>query len=138
MKVQCMVKCLLSAVAFATLGIVSLPSVADSGEYVRSYEQGHPDEYERQYHHRHHNGRRPHIYIEEARYGLRGASCDARRSLQAAVGTHRHVSVAINNNLCGDPVPGVQKRIRITYSCDNGEVFELRVPERDIATLYCR
>lgn len=138
MKHQGIQQRFLCAVAFATLGIVSLPSSAHSGEYARSYEQGYPDEYERQNHHKDYSRRTPYIRIEEARYGLRGASCDARRSLQAAVGSHRHVSVAINNNLCGDPVPGVQKRIRITYSCDNGEVFELRVPERDVATLYCR
>jgi hypothetical protein len=35
-------------------------------------------------------------------------------------------------------MPGVQKRIRITYSCDNGEVFEVRAHERGYATLNCR
>jgi hypothetical protein len=138
MEFQCARKQFIRAAALAALGLVPVCASADNGEYRRPYEQGYQDGIEAQRHREHHHGWRQHIRIEEARYGLRGASCDARGALQQAVGQHRHVSVAINNNLCGDPVPGVQKRIRITYSCDNGEVFEVRAPERGVATLYCR
>jgi len=138
MKIHRTRKPLLCAIALATLSLVALPSSADNGAYGYSREQDYPDRFEgqRRYEHRHQQFRP--IHILEARYGLRGASCDARDSLQEAVGRHRYVSVAINNNLCGDPLPGVPKRIRITYRCDTGEIFEVRAPERGVATLDCK
>jgi len=106
-------------------------------EYRRGYDQGYQDGIEAQSRQEQQRGR-GRIYIEEARYGVRGASCDARDQVQQAVGWRRHVSIAVNNNLCGDPAPGVPKRLRVTYHCGNGEVFEVRGPERGVATLYCR
>jgi hypothetical protein len=111
---------------------------AQSAEFRRGYDQGYRDGLEAQSRQQYHSRVQLPIEIQEARYGVRGASCDVRDQVQHAVGWRRHVSIAVDNNLCGDPAPGVQKRLRITYRCDNGEVFEVRGPERGVATLYCR
>lgn len=129
---------LLCTVGFTTLCMVSSIVSAQSAEYRRGYDQGYRDAIEAQRRQQHHSESRLPIEIEDAQYGMRGASCDARAQLQQAVGWRRHVSIAVNNNLCGDPVPGVQKRLRITYRCDNGEVFEVRGAEGNVVTLYCR
>lgn len=128
----------LCVIGFMTLSMVSTFANAQSAEYRRGYDQGYRDGLEAQGRQQHHGGSRLPIEVEDAQYGVRGASCDARAQLQQAVGWRRHVSVAVNNNLCGDPVPGVQKRLRITYRCDNGEVFEVRGAEGSVVTLYCR
>ena len=137
MKIQRTRKCISCAVGFMTLSVVAISASAQSMEYRRGYDQGYRDAIEAQSHQEQQSGR-GRIYIEDVRYGVRGASCDAREQVQHAIGWRRHVSIAVNNNLCGDPAPGVPKRLRVTYRCSNGEVFEVRGPERGVATLYCR
>ncbi|WP_151633283.1 hypothetical protein [Noviherbaspirillum aerium] len=129
---------LLCAAGLVTLSMVSAIAHAQSAEYRRGYDQGYRDGLEAQRRQQHHSQSRLPIEIEDAQYGVRGASCDARTQIQQAVGWRQHVSIAVNNNLCGDPVPGVQKRLRLTYRCNNGEVFEVRGPEGGAITLDCR
>jgi hypothetical protein len=137
MKIQRARECISCALGFMVLSVVTVSASAQSMEYRRGYDQGYRDGIEAQSRQEQPGGR-GRISIEEARYGVRGASCDAREQVQQAVGWRRHVSIAVNNNLCGDPAPGVPKRLRVTYRCSNGEVFEVRGPERGVATLYCR
>ena len=59
------------------------------------------------------------IAVIAATYGPEGARerCDATRYVRKEAGGRRSASVAVTNNICGDPAPGKRKQIEITYQC---------------------
>ena len=93
------------------------------------------------------------IVILEARYGSNSGgilgmvtdrSCNPRDKLQNAVdgapndrdGRSRIV-VAANNELCGNPAPNYEKRLDVSYRCDNGPVLSAQAREGASVTLNC-
>lgn len=141
MNIKFASKGILCTLGFITLGAMSVSAFAQSADYRRGYDQGYRDGIEaqsRQNQQGQQDGPRGRIHIEEALYGVRDASCDARDSVQRAVGGRRNASVTANNELCGDPLPGRAKRLRITYRCGNGEELSVRAPEGAAVTLNCR
>ena len=59
------------------------------------------------------------IAIISATYGPEGARerCDATHYVRKEAGGRRSASVAVTNNMCGDPAPGKRKQVEITYQC---------------------
>jgi hypothetical protein len=75
------------------------------------------------------------LYIEDAEYGLRGASCDARWGVRREI---RSTGVVVaHNDLCGDPARGVQKRLRIIYRCGDSEPMRAFAREGETLRLRC-
>lgn len=77
------------------------------------------------------------VRVEEAEYGLHGATCDARRAVRDEVARNDGV-VRATNQLCGDPVPRQQKRLRIVYRCGNSEPVSITLRENESTRLTCR
>jgi hypothetical protein len=77
------------------------------------------------------------VRVEEASYGSRGARCDARRSVRYAVERNRG-EIRVNNDLCGDPARGAQKRLSVVYSCGHGEPVRIVAREGETLRLSCR
>jgi hypothetical protein len=77
------------------------------------------------------------VRVEEASYGARGARCDARRSVRYAVERNRG-EIRVNNELCGDPARGAQKRLSVVYSCGHGEPVRIVAREGETLRLSCR
>jgi hypothetical protein len=75
--------------------------------------------------------------IEEAEYGVRGSMCDARRGVIEAIERNRGAVMA-HNQLCGDPAPGEQKRLRIIYRCGDSEPVRAFAREGETLRLRCR
>ncbi len=150
MKIDFARKQVLSGVAFAALGMLAVPAFSQSPEYRRAYDQGYRDGVEAvisqaQALVQAQGPARPRppemlarIAILEASYGVQGAVCDARASVQQLVANHRSIEIMANNDLCGDPASGRPKRLFITYRCADG--FEHRAvgPEGDGLVLSCR
>lgn len=59
------------------------------------------------------------IAITAATYGPEDSNqrCDATRYVRKEANGRRSASVAITNNMCGDPAPGKRKSVEITYLC---------------------
>lgn len=131
-------KSVLCTLGFITLSAMSVSAFAQSREYQRGYDQGYRDGSEAQSSQDQQGGPAGRILIEEANYGVREASCDARDTLQNAVGRRRNVSIAANNDLCGDPAPNRQKRLDIVYRCGDGPALRVRTREGGTVTLNCR
>jgi hypothetical protein len=75
------------------------------------------------------------LYIEDAEYGLRGASCDARWGVRREI---RSTGVVVaHNDLCGDPARGQQKRLRIIYRCGDSEPMRAFAREGETLRLRC-
>jgi hypothetical protein len=131
-------KGVLCALGFLTLSAMSVTAFAQSREYQRGYDQGYRDGSEAQSNQEQQGGPGGRILIERADYGLRGATCDARDAMQSAIGRRRNVSIAANNDLCGDPAPGRVKQLDVAYRCGDGPTLRIRTREGGTVTLYCR
>jgi hypothetical protein len=59
----------------------------------------------------------PPITIERATYGAEGRFCDARDVVQQRVGGRSRVAIPVDDSLCGDPAPGRNKVVRVSYRC---------------------
>ena len=122
--------------AIVALTVASASAFAQSAEYRRGYEDGfaagqraaHDD-----------RGGRPggRIYIEDAEYGARGATCDARRAVWGEM-ERNNGNVRAGNQLCGDPARGEQKRLRVVYRCGDSEALRVVAREGEIMRLSCR
>jgi len=77
------------------------------------------------------------VRVEEARYGARRSTCDARRSVRDQVERNRG-AIRVDNNLCGDPARGAQKRLSVTYRCGGGESVRVVARENETLRLSCR
>ena len=131
-------KGVLCALGFITLGAISASAFAQSAEYRRGYDQGYRDGIEAQNRQGQQDEERGRIIIEDASYGTRDARCDIRETIQNAVGWRRNISIAANNDLCGDPAPNRLKQLEIRYRCGDGPVLRERVREGGTVTLNCR
>jgi hypothetical protein len=76
------------------------------------------------------------LHIEEAEYGVRGATCNARRGVRDQLERNRGFLV-VNNQLCGDPAPGEQKRLRLVYRCGDSASARAFAREGEKLRLKC-
>ena len=109
---------------------------AQSADYRRGYEDGYAagqrdDRDDRG------GSDRGSLRILEADYGVRGSSCNARRSVRDAVERNRGVVVA-NDKLCGDSAPGKVKRLQVVYRCGDSEPVRATARQGDTLRLSCR
>jgi len=77
------------------------------------------------------------VRVEEARYGDRRSTCDARRSVRDQVERNRG-AIRVDNNLCGDPARGAQKRLSVVYRCGGGDSVRVVARENETLRLSCR
>jgi hypothetical protein len=77
------------------------------------------------------------LHIEEAEYGVRDASCNARRSVRDQVERNRGF-VTANDQLCGDPAPNQQKRLRVVYRCGDSAPARAYARQGERLRLSCR
>ena len=140
---------ILSAIAAIMLAAPSSAVLAQSAEYRRGYDEGYragmdaarrgdgrregrdgrgPNE----------SGGRHRIIIEDAVYGDRDSSCDARPAVQAMVDRQRDPLIRADNRLCGDPAPRRGKSLEITYRCGDGRMLRTALREETQAVLTCR
>jgi hypothetical protein len=135
-------KKILGLALVSALAAASGAACAQSAEYRAGYEQGYRDakegKFHREYEHEHER-EESRIIIEEARYGVRdGNACDARDSLQNAVGGHRHFEFTVGNELCGDPARGQPKRLHVRYRCGDSQSAHAEAPEGSVMELSCQ
>jgi len=57
------------------------------------------------------------ITVSTAYYGTSSKSCDATRWLAKRVNGRRSATVAVSNEMCGDPARGDRKQLEVTYVC---------------------
>ena len=77
------------------------------------------------------------VFIEDAEYGARGATCDARRAVRNEI-ERNHGNVRAGNQLCGDPARGEYKRLRVVYRCGDSEAVRVIARENEVLRLGCR
>jgi len=73
--------------------------------------------------------------VEEAMYGARGAMCDARHAVRQEV--ERNGAVLVGNQLCGDPIRNVEKRLSVVYRCGDDQL-RASARENETLRLSCR
>ena len=54
------------------------------------------------------------LVIDDAQFGIRGATCDARWAVQSAVDRHGPNRIYASTQLCGDPAPNRAKTLWVT------------------------
>ncbi len=128
--------------AVLALTAVSTGAFAQSAEYRRGYEEGYAAGQRDARDGR--GGPGPdgpvawgRVHIEEAEYGVRGATCNARRGVRDQL-EHNRGNIEVNNQLCGDPAPGEQKRLRLVYRCGDSAPARVMAREGERLRLNCR
>lgn len=144
---------ILSAIAAIMLAAPSSAVQAQSAEYRRGYDEGYRAGMDaarrgegrgegrgqgRGGRGQNESGGRHRIIIEDAVYGDRDGSCDARPAVQAMVDRQRDPLIRADNRLCGDPAPRRGKSLEITYRCGNGRMLRTALREDTQAVLTCR
>jgi hypothetical protein len=121
--------------AVMALAAASASALAQDGGYRRGYDESYASS---RYDSDERGGRSGwgRIHIEEAEYGVRGSNCDARRGVRREI--ERTGVVVAHNDLCGDPAPGVEKRLRIIYRCGDSEPMRAFGRESQTLRLRCR
>jgi len=115
------------------LGAASTAAFAQSADYRRGYEDGYAAAREGRGPGRDRGG----LHIEEANYGVRGSTCNARRSVREQVERNRGAVVA-NDRLCGDSAPGKVKRLQVVYRCDDSDPLRVVARQGETLRLSCR
>jgi hypothetical protein len=129
----------MSVLGFAALVLVAGSAHSQSAEYRRGYDQGYRDGAAAAGNQSPYPNGMGQITISSALYGIRGARCDARDSLQALVAGKRRIDVKVDNDPCGDPAPNqANKQMNVIYSCGNGSERRVSGPEGSILTIGCR
>jgi hypothetical protein len=121
--------------AVLALTAASMSAFAQSAEYRRGYDDG----YAAGQRAAQDNDRRPgrsRVSVDEAEYGARGGSCDPISRVSREI--ERTGAVIVRNELCGDPAPGEQKRLRIIYRCGNSEPMRAFAREGETLRPRCR
>ena len=145
MDIQFTKKITLRFLGLIALGAMSAQAFAQSAEYRRGYDQGYragvetqrrQNQEENQRHQNFQVGSR--ISIDEAYYGAGGATCDARSQVQQEADRQPNPSIRASNDLCGDPVQGTAKMLRITYRCGDSRQIRVQAAEGNAVTLTCR
>lgn len=119
--------------AVLALTAATSSAFAQSADYRRGYEDG----YAAGQRDARGGPGRDRLRILEAEYGVRGSTCDARRSVRNAVERNRGAVVA-NDKLCGDAAPGKVKRLQVVYRCSDDEPQRAVVRQGDTLRLSCR
>jgi ABC-type sugar transport system substrate-binding protein len=122
--------------AVLALTAASASAFAQSDEYRRGYAEG----YAAGQRAGNDGGNSPgwgRVRVEEAEYGVRGAMCDARRAVRNEV-ERNNGNVRAGNELCGDPAPRQEKRLRIVYRCGDSEPVRVSLRENESTRLSCR
>ncbi len=129
----------MSVLGFAALVLAAGSAHSQSAEYRRGYDQGYRDGSAAAVNQNPYPNGMGQITISSALYGIRGARCDARDSLQAMVAGKRRIDVKVDNDLCGDPAPNqANKQMSVIYSCGNGSERHVSGPEGSVLTITCR
>ena len=69
------------------------------------------------------------LVIDDAQFGIRGATCDARWAVQSAVDRHGPNRIYASTQLCGDPAPNRAKTLWVTSRCENRRPVSVSAPE---------
>ena len=77
------------------------------------------------------------LVIDDAQFGIRGATCDARWAVQSAVDRHGPNRIYASTQLCGDPAPNRAKTLWVTYRCENRRPVSGSAPEGRWLNLNC-
>ena len=77
------------------------------------------------------------LVIDDAQFGIRGATCDARWAVQSAVDRHGPNRIYASTQLCGDPAPNRAKTLWVTYRCENRRPVSVSAPEGRWLNLNC-
>jgi len=84
------------------------------------------------------------IDIESARYGVDGSFCNPEDVLQRTANRARRqggrfdgFTIAVNNDLCGDPAPRRAKRLFVSFHCGDGPTLRAQAGEGESLTLDC-
>ena len=77
------------------------------------------------------------LVIDDAQFGIRGATCDARWAVQSAVDRHGPNRIYSSTQLCGDPAPNRAKTLWVTYRCENRRPVSESAPEGRWLNLNC-
>ena len=77
------------------------------------------------------------LVIDDAQFGIRGATCDARWAVQSAVDRHGPNRIYASTQLCGDPAPNRAKTLWVTYRCENRRSVSVSAPEGRWLNLNC-
>lgn len=116
------------------LTAASTSAFAQSADYRRGYDDGYAAGLRAAHDDR---GRGNRLRVLEAEYGARGAMCDARRAVRDEA-ERNGGAVRAGNQLCGDPIPRVQKRLNVVYRCGDDEPQRVAVREGETLRLSCR
>jgi hypothetical protein len=125
--------------AVLALSAASSAAFAQSAEYRRGYDAGYAAGQREAREVRDDRGERGpwgRLHIDEAEYGARGANCDARRGVHEQAIRNRG-NIEVNNQLCGDPAPGEQKRLRLVYRCGDSAAARAFAREGERLRLNC-
>ena len=77
------------------------------------------------------------LVVEDAQFGIRGATCDARWSVQSTVDRQGPNRIYASTQLCGDPAPNRAKTLWVTYRCENRRPVSVSAPEGRWLNLNC-
>ena len=122
--------------AVLALTAATSSAFAQSADYRRGYEDGYAAGQRDDRDDRGGPGRDS-LRILEANYGVRGSTCNARRSVRDSMERNRGVVVA-NDKLCGDAAPGKVKRLQVVYRCSDDEPQRAVARQGDTMRLSCR
>ena len=77
------------------------------------------------------------LVIQDAQFGVRNNTCNARPAVQSIVDRHGPNRVYASTQLCGDPAPNRPKTLWVTFSCDNRRPVSVSAPEGRWLNLDC-
>ena len=132
-------KRVVSVLSLAAFAMTAGSAFSQSAEYRRGYDQGYRDGAAATATQPQYPNAAPGITISSALYGVRGARCDARESVQALTEGRRRIEVKVDNGLCGDPAPNQSgKQMTVSYSCGDGSERRVSGPEGSMLAISCR
>jgi hypothetical protein len=123
--------------AVLALTAASTSAFAQSTEYRRGYDEGYAAGLRAAREDRGGGSGWAGLHVQEAEYGVRGSMCDARRAVRDEL-ERTGGTVVAHNQLCGDPAPGEQKRLRILYRCGDSDPIKVFAREGEKLRLRCR
>ena len=126
---------LIRIAAVLALTAASTSAFAQSADYRRGYDDGFAAG-QRAAHDDRGRGGGDRLRVLKAEYGARGNVCDARRVVRDEI--ERNGAIRVSNQLCGDPAPGVQKRMEVVYRCGDDEPQRVGAREGETMRLSCR
>jgi hypothetical protein len=122
--------------AVLALTAASTSAFAQSAEYRRGYDEGYAAGMRASGSDRDGRPGRGGLQLDEAEWGIRGAACDARVAVRREI--DRNGFVVAHNELCGDPAPRKEKRLRVIYRCGDSKPIRAIALEGQTMRLSCR